>query len=151
MDKRYFRGRGLPVVAAILAVVAAGLPYAPQASAATIAPTHLLVGASSQQQQTESSRFFPQTGKTVEGRFLDYWNSHGGVMQQGYPISDEMQEQSETDGRTYTVQYFERAVFELHPENAAPYDVLLSLIGASQYERKYPPGAPSQQPDTSAG
>ena len=35
----------------------------------------------------------------------------------------------DVDGKTYTVQYFERAVFELHPENQPPYNVLLSLLG----------------------
>ena len=33
------------------------------------------------------------------------------------------------DGNTYTVQYFERARFEAHPENAAPHDVLLGQFG----------------------
>src|SRR4026208_1062229 len=61
------------------------------------------------------SRTFPETGKTVKGVFLKYWNEHGGLSQQGFPISDEMQEVSDTDGKTYTVQYFERAVFEHHP------------------------------------
>src|SRR4051812_42452323 len=72
--------------------------------------------------------YFPATGKSVQGKFLQYWNEHGGLAQQGYPISDEMQEKNDTDGKTYTVQYFERAVFEMHPENPAPYDVLLSLL-----------------------
>ena len=75
------------------------------------------------------SRIFPETGKTVSGDFLRYWDSHGGLPQYGYPISDQMMEQSETDGKTYTVQYFERARFEYHPENQAPYDVLLGLLG----------------------
>jgi hypothetical protein len=35
------------------------------------------------------------------------------------------------------VQYFERAVFELHPENAAPFDVLLSQLGTFRYQAKY--------------
>jgi hypothetical protein len=77
------------------------------------------------------SRTFPETGKTVKGKFLAYWNQHGGLPQQGFPISDEMQEKSDTDGKTYTVQYFERAVFELHPENQAPYDVLLGRLGSA--------------------
>ena len=33
------------------------------------------------------------------------------------------------DGTTSSVQYFERARFEYHPENAAPYDVLLGQFG----------------------
>src|SRR5689334_20916189 len=92
------------------------------------------------------SRTFPETGHTVRGRFLDYWNTHGGLAQQGYPISEEMQEKSDTDGKVYTVQYFERAVFEYHPENQPPYDVLLSLLGAFTYHQKYPNGAPNQVP-----
>ncbi|MEO5950939.1 MAG: copper resistance protein CopC, partial [Chloroflexia bacterium] len=60
---------------------------------------------------------FDQTKRSACGRFLEYWNANGGLAQQGYPISAEMQEKSDTDGKTYTVQYFERAVFEKHPEN----------------------------------
>jgi hypothetical protein len=97
------------------------------------------------------SRLFNQTGKTVSGIFLDYWNSHGAVTQLGYPISDLIQEQSDLDGKTYTVQYFERAIFEYHPENRSPYDVLLSQLGSFQYKQKYPNGAPDQQPNTSEG
>jgi plastocyanin len=97
------------------------------------------------------SRTFPETGKTVEGRFLAYWDEHGGLAQQGFPISSEMQERSDTDGKTYTVQYFERAVFELHPENRPPNDVLLSLLGNFLYKQKYANGAPNQQPNNSAG
>jgi hypothetical protein len=70
-----------------------------------------------------SSRTFPETGKTVSGQFLEYWTGHGGLVQQGYPISEELQEVSDLDGKTYRVQYFERAVFEQHPENAPPFDV----------------------------
>ncbi len=98
-----------------------------------------------------SSQLFPETGKSVGGVFLDYWNQHGGLAQQGYPISDEMQEKSDTDGKTYTVQYFERAVFEMHPENTAPNNVLLALLGSFQYKQKYPTGATEQQSNTSAG
>ncbi len=94
---------------------------------------------------------FAETGKTVRGNFLQYWNAHGGLPQQGFPISEEMQEKSETDGKIYTVQYFERAVFEMHPENAPPNDVLLSLLGNFLYKQKYPDGAPGQQSNTSAG
>ncbi len=90
----------------------------------------------------EESQFFPETGKKVSGKFLDYWRTHGGLPRQGFPISDAMQEKSDLDGKVYTVQYFERAIFELHPENAPPNDVLLSLLGVFQYRQKYPNGAP---------
>ncbi|MEA2574401.1 MAG: thermitase, partial [Chloroflexia bacterium] len=65
--------------------------------------------------QAGGSYTFPETGKTVSGRFLQYWTSHGGLPQQGYPVSEEMQETSDINGKSYVVQYFERAVFELHP------------------------------------
>ena len=109
----------------------------------------LLIATSSTLAQS-TSRTFLETGKTVSGRFLEYWNTHGGLMQQGYPISEEMQEVSETNGKSYTVQYFERAVFEKHPENAPPNDVLLSLLGVFLYQQKYPAGAPGQTPNAEA-
>jgi pimeloyl-ACP methyl ester carboxylesterase len=83
------------------------------------------------------SQLFAETGKRVGGKFLEYWNANGGLAQQGFPISDEFTEVSDLDGKTYTVQYFERAVFEMHPENPAPYDVLLSQLGTFQYNGKY--------------
>ena len=83
------------------------------------------------------SRTFPETGKTVTGIFLDYWDKNGGLPQQGFPISEVMTEVSDLDGKAYTVQYFERAVFEVHPENAPPYDVLLSQLGTFRYKEKY--------------
>lgn len=90
--------------------------------------------------EAETSRTFKETGKTVAGRFLEYWNQNGGLAQQGFPISDEFQEKSDLDGKTYRVQYFERAVFEKHPENPRPYDVLLSQLGTFRYNLKYPNG-----------
>lgn len=99
------------------------------------------------------SQTFAGTGKTVRGKFLaKYWSaSGGGVLQYGLPISEEMQERSDTDGKTYTTQYFERAAFELHPQNQPPYDVLFSLLGVFEYKQKYPTGAPGQIPNNSAG
>ncbi len=94
---------------------------------------------------------FAATSKQICGRFLTYWSSHGGLAQQGYPISGEMKETSEVDGKQYTVQYFERAVFEMHPENAAPNDVLLSLLGSLAYKQKYPNGATELPPVPGAG
>jgi hypothetical protein len=92
------------------------------------------------------------TGKSTSGVFLNYWLNNGGVLQQGYPISDPIGEQSELNGQIYTVQYFERAVFEYHPElKGTAYEVLLSQLGTFQYRKKYPEGAPNQRPNTDAG
>jgi hypothetical protein len=108
--------------------------------------------ARSGQAQSETSRLFPETGHTVQGVFLDYWKSHGGLAQQGYPLSEEMFETSELDGKRHKVQYFERAVFERHSENKPPYDVLLMQLGTFQYKAKYgDAGAPNQQAHTDGG
>src|SRR5687768_1849210 len=93
---------------------------------------------------TAGSVLFPETGRRLGGVVLQYWRNNGGLAQQGYPISEEFQERSATDGKLYTVQYFERAVFELHPENKTPFNVLLSLLGTFQYEARY--GAISAPP-----
>ncbi len=85
-----------------------------------------------------NSTYFPQTGHSVSNGFRDYWMSHGlnlgdpGISMReslalfGYPISQEF-----TDPATgYTVQYFQRAVFEYHPNNPTQYQVLLRRLGA---------------------
>src|SRR6476620_10001864 len=77
-----------------------------------------VLGASARQ---ANCRAFPETGKSVCDRFLTYWMEHGGLAQQGFPITGQFLEVSEVDGKSYAVQYFERAVFEMHPENRAPY------------------------------
>ncbi len=92
-----------------------------------------------------TSRIFPQTAQTVYEPFLSYWDDHGGLAQQGYPLTTPHTEQSATDNKVYQTQYFERAVFEQHPENAPPYDVLLSLLGVEAYSQRYgAAGAPGQ-------
>jgi hypothetical protein len=98
-----------------------------------------------------ASRYFPETRQSISGRFLEYWTQNGGLLQQGYPISPLLEEQSAIDGKTYDVQYFERAVLEAHPENQRPNDVLLSLLGVMAYRQKYPTGAPNQVPNNDPG
>ncbi len=86
---------------------------------------------------------FKETGKALCGRFLQYWQQNGGLAQQGYPLSGTFYEVSDLNGKSYIVQYFERAVFEYHPENQPPTDVLLSQLGTFQFKRKYPSGEPA--------
>jgi hypothetical protein len=83
---------------------------------------------------------FAETGFCVQGRFLAYWQEHGGLAINGFPLGDERQELLE-DGNTYTVQYFERVRLEYHPENPAPYDVLLGQFGRRVVRRGYGQGA----------
>ncbi len=110
--------------------------------ASYIAGEHGLLAPSSLS-AADDCQTFSQTGKTICGDFLKYWQDHGGLAQQGYPISDVFDEKSETDGITHKVQYFERAAFEAHPENQPPNNVLLSLLGSQKYKAKYGATQPS--------
>jgi len=78
--------------------------------------------------------WFQETKHSVAGKILEYWNKYGGLQQFGFPLTEQFQEISATDGKTYTVQYFERNRFELHPEKQAPYEVELGLLGVQQYK-----------------
>jgi hypothetical protein len=88
--------------------------------------------------------YFQPVGHTLKGPFLRYWQQNGGLAIFGFPISEEFQEVSETDGKTYTVQYFERNRFEYHPEFAGtPNEVLMGLLGVDTTRgRAFPPSAP---------
>jgi hypothetical protein len=68
-------------------------------------------------------RYFPETPYSVQGDFLAFFDSHGGVEIFGSPITAEVEEGG------LTVQYFERARMELRPDNALPYRVQLTLLG----------------------
>jgi hypothetical protein len=84
--------------------------------------------------------YFEVTGQAIDPRFFSYWSGHGlefgdpGVTFReslalfGYPISPVMLE-TNSDGDTVPTQYFERAVFEWHADNPAPWKVLLRRIG----------------------
>ena len=152
----YDRLKGVGATATLVVVKNAGHALVPSGGA--ISPTLVELGGiivdffdQHVRDARPAQRLFPETGKTVQGRFLQYWTANGELPQQGFPISEEMQEVSDTDGKSYTVQYFERAVFEYHPEKQPPFDVLLSLLGTFRYGEKYPGGAPNQKPNVTAG
>ncbi len=74
--------------------------------------------------------FFPETGHRLCHGFRAFWEQRGGLRIFGFPISEEF-----TEGGL-TVQYFERARFEYHPEHAGtPYEVQLGRLGALAAER----------------
>ncbi len=86
---------------------------------------------------TADRRYFDATGHSLGSvsSFKAYWEQHGGLAQFGYPKSEEFQEKNGEDGKTYTVQYFERARFEYHPElKDTPYIVELGLLGKQVYK-----------------
>jgi len=74
--------------------------------------------------------YFTETGHNVPAIFYQYWLTHGGLAQQGYPITDATMQKNAADGKEYLTQYFERARFEYHPEyKGTPNEVLLGLLG----------------------
>jgi hypothetical protein len=75
------------------------------------------------------ARFFPETQHQLVAPMLPYWTTHGGLPVFGYPISEAFREPNADAGAIYLTQYLERNRFEAHPENAAPYDVLLGRLG----------------------
>lgn len=86
-------------------------------------------------------RVVAETGHNICGEILALWQSQGldldgrrGVTDSeslalfGLPLSD-LQGETLPDGTVVQAQWFERARFELHPENQPPYRVLLGLLG----------------------
>ena len=83
----------------------------------------------------------PETGHAIAPEFWDYWSSHGldlgdpgasfreSLALFGYPLSEPMLE-TNAEGDTVLTQYFERAVFEYHPNNPVEWQVLLRRVGA---------------------
>lgn len=73
---------------------------------------------------SDHTRFFPETGMSVSFGFKRFFEERGGIDIFGYPITPEIQEKG------FTVQYFQRARFEYHPEHAGTrYEVQLGLLG----------------------
>lgn len=87
------------------------------------------------------------TGHAIDPRFWEYWSTHGiehgdpgtsfreSLALFGYPISGPMME-TNADGHSVLTQYFERAVFEWHPDNPDPWKVLLRRLGAEMLARE---------------
>ncbi len=106
----------VPALLATLAVLALGTMLLPRDSAAQSGAT--------------------MNGHAVAADFLAYWQAHGGLAINGYPITDEAIEVSQTDGKSYATQWFERARYERHPENPPASRVLLGLLGVEYSQGK---------------
>ncbi len=101
------------------------------------------------QGQAVEPRFFAQTGHTLADPLLGYWTAHGGLPVFGYPRSEAFFERRIDMEEAVWTQYFERNRLEAHPENRAPYDVLLGRLGVETLEKQgrtwqaFPKAAPS--------
>ncbi|NOK60716.1 MAG: cellulase family glycosylhydrolase [Chloroflexi bacterium AL-W] len=98
---------------------------------ALLAGTFAVAGTSTQvAAQEEDERCFEETEFCISGRIREYWEQNGGLPVFGFPIGPQQEETIED--QTLQVQRFERNRLELHPENEAPYDVLLGRLGADR-------------------
>ncbi len=81
--------------------------------------------------------YFKETGHSLSFGFKTFWNQSGGLPVFGYPLTEEFSEQNPDNGKTYTVQYFERQRFEYHPEHRlTPYETELGRLGAADAEQR---------------
>ncbi|CAN5540368.1 hypothetical protein BH23CHL2_BH23CHL2_09140 [soil metagenome] len=92
-----------------------------------------------------ASHYFAETEHAIHPDFWDFWRRYGlnfgdqGVSMReslalfGYPLSEAAMETNE-DGDTVLTQWFERAVFEYHPNNPADQRVLLRRLGVELLE-----------------
>lgn len=92
--------------------------------------------------------YFPETGHAIAPEFWEYWSSRGldygdagvsfreSLLLFGYPLSEPNMETNE-DGDSVMTQWFERAVFERHPNNDAANQVLLRRLGWELLEARY--------------
>jgi hypothetical protein len=105
---------------------------------------------------TADCRAFVETGHAICGALLAAWQAGGlnldgdpsindseSLALFGLPLSDAMAERG-GDGKQYIVQWFERARFELHPENPPPFNVLLGLLGRELAPNAAAPPPPLQ-------
>jgi hypothetical protein len=82
--------------------------------------------------------WFRGTEHNIAAPFLAYWQANGGLPVLGLPKSEAFDERSATDGKTYRVQYFERARLEYHPDLAGTrFAMLRGLLGVEQFRRAY--------------
>ena len=82
------------------------------------------------QAQTRVQRYFPETGHTVKGEFLNaYERVTNPLLLYGFPITELF------DDPIYgTLQYFQKARFEYHPELPAGQRVQVSPLGDYLYQ-----------------
>jgi hypothetical protein len=115
---------------------------------AVIISTLLAAGLPGNTRSQTAQRCFPETGQCIEGRFREYWEQNGGLPVFGYPTRPQREEIVE--GHPFQAQWFERERFEAHPENSAPYDVLLGRLGDELLKRRgrdwhtFPQGQPQE-------
>ncbi|NWG35298.1 MAG: hypothetical protein HXY42_12740 [Chloroflexi bacterium] len=98
--------------------------------ASVVALMVLLASGGTAQAQSADVRYFPETGHYVKGAFLQFYNAaKDPLLVYGYPITEQI---TARDGKT--VQYFQRARFELTAANR----IQLTPLGTLLYQPRSP-------------
>lgn len=80
-------------------------------------------------ENSTQGRYFDATGQEITGDFLSYWLNHGAERVFGWPISPAEKMVNPTDNKTYTMQWFQRARLEIHPDLPAGQQIVLGALG----------------------
>lgn len=113
----------------LAAFVAAGIPVSQPFARIDTAP------------DSTGRLYFADTGHTVAMGFQDFWEKHGGAATFGKPTTEEYLDPASG----YSIQYFERAIFEWHTEGTGAPHVELRNVGARAAERAGINTAPGKQ------
>ena len=101
-----------------------------QLAALFLVLTSLLAPWGSASAQSADVQYFPETGHHVKGDFLRFYKSvPDPKLIFGYPITEQM-----TSRDDKTVQYFQRARFELHTDSPENQRVQLTSVGQALYQ-----------------
>jgi hypothetical protein len=101
-----------------------------QLAALFLVLTSLLAPWGSASAQSVDVQYFPETGHHVKGDFLRFYKSvPDPKLIFGYPITEQM-----TSRDDKTVQYFQRARFELHTDSPENQRVQLTSVGQALYQ-----------------
>lgn len=94
--------------------------------------------------QESEARYFPVTAHWVTGEFLQaYESAPDPELVFGLPITEQFISRAVSQESGLLVQYFQRARFELHPENIADLRVVISPLGEYLYDIDQP-GTPAE-------
>jgi hypothetical protein len=85
------------------------------------------------------ARWSAETGYTVSGAWLDFYQTNGGLTIFGYPRSPMLVDPLDPD---QCVQYFQRAVLEWHPQNPPAFRIQRRLLTELLTEPAAPPSDP---------
>jgi hypothetical protein len=94
----------------------------------------------------------PASTVCLDDAFTGFWQANGGLAVFGYAISRAQPERNADSPQEFLTQWTERNRLERHPENRAPYDILLGRMGAERLAQLgLDPAQEGREPEPVAG